>query len=174
MLQYFPSCPLCEAKKGYEISGWNKNYVQCRSCGAKWTSTDFIKCEELKELKLWEPSYDGKGIPLKMKKRSVKFWQDSNAIEKLLEAKITESKAKFIFHPEMTDEQLRASIIKTLEEITRWDYGSTLYGKLGSLISNTSFGEATMIRLLKAIFEQNKIIILQNELIRRASVTKKE
>jgi len=174
MLQYFPSCPLCRANEGYEISGAFKNYVQCRSCGAKWESPDFVKCEELKELQLWEASYDGKGDSLKRKKYSVKFWQDSKAIEKTMKAiektkevKDMESKVELIFRPEMTDRQLQDSIVKSLEEITRWDYGSTLYGKLGSLLSGTSFSEAATIRLLRAIFEQNKILIMQNELIYR-------
>lgn len=168
MLKYFPKCPLCGANKGYEVSGWTKCYVQCRSCGAKWFSADFVECKELKELKLWEPSYDGKGAPLKRKKYSIKFWQDSEAIETTSKMKVMESRAELIFNTEMTDQELRTSIEKSLEEITRWDYGSTLYGKLGSLISDTSFSEAAMIRLLRAIFEQNKILIIQNELIRRA------
>lgn len=170
MLQCFPSCPLCGAKKGYEVSGWTKNYVQCRSCGAKWSSTDFIQGVKLTKLRLWEPSYDGKGSPLKRKEYSVKFWQDSSNLEKTLKVKVMKSDVELIFRPEMTNEQLQLLIGKSLEEITRWDYGSTLYGKLGSLISNTSFGEATIIRLLRSLFEQNKILILQNELIHRALV----
>lgn len=52
MLKYFPKCPLCSADKGYEVSGFLKQYVQCRSCGAKWESPDFVKCEELEKLVL--------------------------------------------------------------------------------------------------------------------------
>lgn len=168
MLESFPKCPLCDADKGYEVSGWAKNYVQCRSCGAKWLSNDFIGCEELKELELWEPSYDRKGASLERKKYSIEFWQDSEAIETTSKMKVMESRAELIFHTEMTDIELETAIEKSLKEITRWDYGSTLYGKLGPLIDNMSFGDATIIRLLRAIFEQNKILIIQNELIRRA------
>lgn len=168
MRAYFPKCPLCGADKGYEVSGLAKNYVQCRSCGAKWQSTDFIECKELKEMQLWEPPYDGKGTSLKRKKYSIEFWQDSEAIETTSKMKVMESRAELIFHTEMTDIELETAIEKSLKEITRWDYGSTLYGKLGPLIDNMSFGDATIIRLLRAIFEQNKILIIQNELIRRA------
>jgi hypothetical protein len=185
MLKYFPTCPLCGANKGYEVSGLAKTYAQCRSCGAKWMSADFAKCKEIKEMYLSEPTYDGKGASLRMpKKYPVKFWQDSNAIENAIKAEESalsrksankieieerESKTKLIFHPEMTDQQLKTLIKESLDEIPKWDYGSTIYGKgLGSLISNTSFAEATTIRLLRAILEQNKILIIQNELLRRA------
>jgi hypothetical protein len=166
MLKHFPQCPLCGADKGYEVSGWAKSYVQCRLCGAKWESTDFISCKELKELQLWDPSSDGKGTQLTRKKYSVKFWQDPEAIKN---AATRTAESKFIFHSEMTDQQLETLMTRSLEEITHWDYGSTIEGKgLGFLISNTSSAEAAMIRLLRAIFEQNKITIIQNELLRRA------
>lgn len=180
MLEHFPKCPICNADKGYEVSGFAKNYVQCKACGAKWQSTDFVRCEELKELELWEPSFEGKGAPLRLKKYPVSFWQNSKAIERAIiaqEAKkqkmiekveTTVKSPKIIFDFEMTNEELQALIEKSLQEITNWDYGSTLYGKLGSLISNTSFAESATIRLLRAIFEQNKILMIQNELLRRA------
>ncbi len=117
---YFPKCPLCGASDGYEISGWAKNYVQCRSCRAKWTSTDFVTCEDLKELMLWEPSSDGKGANLLKKKRSVKFWQDKEAIEKG-ETKDIDTRAELIFSPNMTNEQLERLVIRSLKEITTWD-----------------------------------------------------
>jgi len=168
MLKHLPLCPLCGSKKGYEVSGIAKTYIQCMSCGAKWWSSDFGRCKELKELELTEPSYDGKGAPLKRKKHSVKFWQDSEAIKKALEIKLTESKTKLIFQPQMTNQQLQKLIVKSLEEISNWDYGATIAGKgLSFLIDGTSIAEASMVRLLRGIFEQNKIIILQNELIRR-------
>jgi len=84
MLRYFPSCPLCGANTGYKVSGWAKNYVQCRSCGAKWTSNDFIG-GKLEVLQLWEPSHDGRGASLQRKKYLVTFWQDSAAIRRLIE-----------------------------------------------------------------------------------------
>ena len=172
MLKYFPKCPLCGASEGYEVSGVFKNYVQCRACGAKWWSNDFVKCKELKQLKLWEPAYDGTGAALKFKTFSVKFWQDKEAIEKAIADAEAKTKAidsnKLIFRSEMSDEEIQDSIRKSMVEIASWDWGSTLYGQLGPLISDTSFAEATIIRLLRAIFEQNKILIMQNELIRRA------
>ena len=179
MLKYFPKCPLCGANNGYAISGIAKTFAQCRSCGAKWMSSDFPKCKEIKEMYLSEPTNDGRGISLRMpKKYPIAFWQDSVSVENALKMEETKKKeaehekvspSEVIFHPTMTNEQLEALIEKSLEEVTHWDYGSTIYGKgIGSLISNTSFAEATMIRLLRAIFEQNKITIIQNELLRRA------
>lgn len=175
MLKYFPKCPLCGADKGYEVSGWGKTYVQCRSCGAKWQSTDFVRCEELKELQLWESSYEGEGASLKRKTYSVKFWQDSEAIENAIKGQDLKSKAELVFRPEMTDQQLEALIKKSLHEITQWDYGSTRHGKLAFLFSDASLAEAATIRLLRAIFEENKILIIQTELLRRAlAKTKKQ
>jgi len=179
MLRYFPKCPLCGADKGYEVSGFAKQYVQCKSCGAKWESTDFIKCKELEKLTLWEPADDGKGESLKLKKFPVEFWQDSEAIRNeerkiaekesaKLETKAEQFREKLIFHPEMTQKELSTLIERSLEEITHWDYGSTSEGVWGPILGNTSSADATTIRLLRAIFEQNKILIIQNELLRRA------
>lgn len=86
MVHYFSSCPLCGASAGYEVSGVFKDFVQCRSCGAKWHSSDFTE-GKLESLQLWESSRDGRGASLKKKRFLVKFWQDSDAIEKLLEEK---------------------------------------------------------------------------------------
>lgn len=178
----FPRCPLCGADKGYEVSGITKTYAQCRSCGAKWMSGDFPQCKEIKQMYLSNPANDGRGNSLKMpKKYPITFWQDSVSVQSALkteETKTSEDKksesSEFIFQSEMTDQQLDELIKKSLEEITHWDYGSTLQGKgLGSLIGNTSPAEATMIRELRAIFEQNKIIIIQNELLRRAILSHK-
>jgi hypothetical protein len=178
----FPQCPLCGSTKGYEVSGFAKTYAQCRSCGAKWMSSDFPKCEEITHIYLSEPAHDGKGTPLKTpKKYPITFWQDAASVQnalKMEETKKNEEKkaasSDLIFQSEMTDQQLDDLIKKSLEEITRWDYGSTLQGKgLGSLIGNTSVADATMIRELRAIFEQNKIIIIQNELLRRAILSHK-
>jgi ribosomal protein S27AE len=40
-----------------------------------------VKCQELRELTLWEPPSGGKWSSLKLKKYPVKFWQDYVAIE---------------------------------------------------------------------------------------------
>ena len=82
MLRYLPLCPLCGANTGYEVSGfWTKSFVQCRSCRAKWQ----LLGKELNLLQLWEPSDDGRGATINKLIYPVKFWQDSNAIEKVIE-----------------------------------------------------------------------------------------
>jgi len=178
MLKYLPQCPLCGSNKGYVVSGIAKTYVQCRSCGAKWMSSDFPNCKEIKEMYLSEPAYDGRGNSLRMRKKyPMAFWQDLVSVQNALKMEETKKKesedkkvisSELIFQPEMTNQQLDALIKKSLEEITRWDYGSTFFGKFGPLLSDSSFTEAATIRLLRAIFEQNKITMIQNELLRRA------
>lgn len=74
MLQHFPTCPLCSADKGYEVSGWAKTYVQCNSCGAKWMSTDFPKLKQIENMFLWELPRDGRGAPFLNKEKSIEFW----------------------------------------------------------------------------------------------------
>jgi len=32
----FPKCPVCGQGKGYAVSGFARNYVQCQYCAAKW------------------------------------------------------------------------------------------------------------------------------------------
>ena len=169
---YFPNCPICSSDSGYNISGSSKNYFQCNSCRAKWMSYDLIKRKvtdiALKKMMLWETPIDGRGKSLLRKEHTIEFWR--NLLPEDLKVKESKPKprAELIFSPEMSHQELQASIMKSMEEITRWDYGSTLEGKLGLLFGDSTSAEATMIRLLRAIFEQNKVLIMQNELIRRA------
>jgi len=160
MIRYFPICPLCGANKGYEVLGVLKDYVQCRSCGAKWWSADFVSGEEIKEMKLWEPAKDGKGKDFLKQKRPIHFWRSMQNYHPI--------EAPKHFLSEMTEQQLQDLVKKGMEEVNTWDTGSTLYGKFGALLDSSTFAERTMVRLLKAILEQNKILIIQNELIRRA------
>jgi len=53
MTRYFPKCPVCGSSDGWNVSGTFKDFVQCKSCEAKWASTNFIICKEPKELQLW-------------------------------------------------------------------------------------------------------------------------
>lgn len=137
-------------------------------------SHDLIKTKitdiNFKNMKLWEAPADGKGTSLLRKTHSVDFWK--NLPPEALEPTPIEP-SELIFRSEMSIQEIQNSIERSMAEIASWDWGSTLYGKLGPLISDTSFAEATMIRLLRAIFEQNRILIMQNELIRRA-LTKEE
>jgi len=75
MCRNFPKCPMCNLGAGYEVSGFNKTYVQCKSCGAKWYSSDFISCKELKKLKLVEAAKNGKGSEFFEREYPTDFWQ---------------------------------------------------------------------------------------------------
>ena len=75
MMKYFPKCPICNAEAEYEVSGAFKNYVQCKSCLAKWTSNDFISGKEVKTLQLWEMDKEGKSEVLLKETKPVSFWQ---------------------------------------------------------------------------------------------------
>ena len=166
----FPNCPICGSDSGYDVSGFAKNYFQCNSCRAKWMSHDLIKAKitdiDLKNMTLWEAPADGKGTSLLRKTHSLDFWK--NLSPEALEPVEPVEPSKLIFRSEMSVQEIQNSVERSMAEIASWDWGSTLYGKLGPLISDTSFAEATMIRLLRAIFEQNKILIMQNELINRS------
>lgn len=61
-----------------------KTYVQCRSCGAKWQSPNFVECKELKDLILWGPCENGTASTLLRKKFPITFWQnlDMEQLEK--------------------------------------------------------------------------------------------
>lgn len=209
MAKYFPSCPFCDSDTGWNVSGISKNYVQCRSCGAKWTSKDFIKCKELKELTLWGPSEDGKGSSLKFEKHPIAFWQSLD-IERLTEKEqifafcdkcgkpiliestywydktkkslpdkkfcseqcFTEAlaekmveKGQLLFSKETTDEQLYSAIKKSQLEMTKYDktYGA---GKLAVFLRMDSTQTMTIF-MTRALLEEIRILILQNELILR-------
>lgn len=84
-----------------------------------------------------------------------------------IEAKTKKDRAKLIFRTDMSDEELQNSINDSIDEIATWDFGSTLYGKLAFLFGDSTETDAVIVRLLRALFEQNKILIIQNELIRR-------
>jgi len=177
MLSHFSLCPLCGAKEGYKVSGIAKNYVQCKSCGAKWMSYDFIKCEELRNLILWEPSYDLRGESLAKKKieRSVDFWKDSKKVKKEINKEFEEKPKeeqmqefpqkveKSIF--KMNDEQLHSIIATNLDVAEACSSSSSLTEISRILLSNPA--DARIMFLLQALVHQNKVIIGQNELLYR-------
>jgi len=216
MAKYFQSCPICDSNTGWNASGISKNYVQCRSCGAKWMSKDFIKCEELKELTLWAPSEDGRGSNLKFKKHPIAFWQGSD-IKRLTEKEnilalcdgcgkpiligstywydktkkslpdkkfcsekcFTEASTEkmveggqLLFSEETTDEELRSAIKKSQLEMTKYDktYG---FGKLAVWFRMDS-AQTMTIFMTRALLEEIRILILQNELILRELKSLKE
>jgi hypothetical protein len=93
MSEYFPTCPICGSSAGYDVRGWlsSSQYVQCKTCGAQWTSNDFVGYKDLKKLKLWEPPEDSKVYGKFMSQSvlkprvsyPVKLWQSAMKGEKL-------------------------------------------------------------------------------------------
>lgn len=85
MTRYFPQCPLCKSDKGYKVRGLlpSSQYVRCKTCGAEWTSRDFVGYKNLRALKLWKPPEDPEVYaqfisqsPLKLRKMySTKLWK---------------------------------------------------------------------------------------------------
>jgi hypothetical protein len=181
MLKYFPKCPLCSADKGYEVSGLAKNYVQCKSCGAKWESTDFIKCKELQKMQLWVPPSDGKLTSLKLKKLPIQFWQTPAAIESAIKteeaekqvkeverekktAKLDSSKGPLISET-MTDEEIRQKLYEEIAYLSTHQFGGLGMG-LATFLVGMPLDQLTLYGF-KALVEQNRIIIMQNELLQR-------
>ncbi len=77
MLKTFPTCPICEAKTGYDVSGPAKTFVQCKSCKAKWYSLTLPQMRKSTNFILCEPSIDGKGKTiLKQTQGGVDFWKN--------------------------------------------------------------------------------------------------
>jgi len=161
MLKYFPRCPLCQADGSYEVSGMLKDYVQCRSCGAKFESPDFIGGKELKKLTLWEPCADGKGTELKRKKFDVKFWQDPKNIE----AETIPDKSKLLFSEETNEEEIKQKIWEDMNNLAMHESG-TAWMQVGTFLTGSATDQMTASGF-KALIDQNKIIIRQNELILR-------
>lgn len=153
MLEIFPTCPICESNRGYDVSGFLKNYVQCRNCKTKWVSAELGAGKKVEFLKLWEPSKDGQGNELYNKKKSVKFWRNYKANLKNTESTI-----------ESDYQTLRNKTITSLKNFKGYELSNL--AQLSMLFSaNTA--EHAMTKLLKAIVDQNNIMIMQNELILR-------
>lgn len=175
MLSYFPSCPLCGDKEGYEVSGLFKNYVQCKSCGAKWMSSDFTRGKELRNLTLWEPTYDNRGVSLHAHKRSVDFWKDAKKVEKALEEEVkeepkqeppkkpTQKPVKAL--SEMNDKELHSIIDVNLNIAEVWSSSSPTLEIIRVALSDPA--DRAMISLLRALVHQNRAIIGQNEQLYR-------
>ena len=175
MLSYFPSCPLCGAEEGYEVSGLLKNYVQCKSCGAKWVSSDFGKCKELRNLTLLKPAYDNKGVALHDHRRSVDFWKDAKKVEKALKEVVkeepkqeppkqpTQTPAKVL--SEMKDERLLSFIDANISAAEVCSSSAESQELMRVILSNPA--DRAMMWSLQALIYQNKAIIGQNERLYR-------
>lgn len=169
MHRYLPLCPLCGANAGYEVSGVFKSQVQCRSCGAKWQSNDFMEGKELKALQLWEPSRDGRGASLKKKRYLVTFWQDSNAIEKLIEEKkrrkgpeeektareIEELIRKLKTKNAVGNAKIRSEIQNRLREI-----GQPVWGKISEMFEGPPYTRKEASLLLGLMEDERGVEIL--------------
>ena len=118
MLQHLPSCPLCKAKNGYEVSGLFKKYVQCNSCKAQWMSNDFVTCKELNVLKLRKTSRSGQGKPFKNKDHPVIFWQEMMHAKDVMEFLEKRTLIEDLFKKLATkDENVRKEAQTKLREI---------------------------------------------------------
>lgn len=56
MKENLPKCPICKANGDYRVIGWWPwfQYVECKSCRAQYTSSDFSKDRGLTKLELWK------------------------------------------------------------------------------------------------------------------------
>jgi len=79
---------------------------------------------------------------------------------------IEQGEAKILFSPETADEDLRKAIYDDMFSLASHEAG-TGWGRLASMFTgnNTDF---MLAQLLKALVDQNKILIRQNELMLRA------
>lgn len=92
------------------------------------------------------------------------FGEKSKA--KNIKEAIEKGETKILFSTEMADEDLRKEIYQDMLNLASHEAG-TGWGRLASIFSgnNTDF---MLAQLLKALVDQNKIIIRQNELLLRA------
>ncbi len=85
---------------------------------------------------------------------------------KSVKESVEKGSAKILFSPETSNEDLRKAIYDDMLNLASHEAG-TGWGRLASVFSgnNTDF---MLAQLLKALVDQNKILIRQNELILRA------
>lgn len=160
MLQIFPTCPICGSNTGYAVSGTFKTYVQCRTCKAKWHSTELGAKKKVELLALWEPSKEGIGSDIINQKKSINFWKKYNERMKNMKSTI-----------DSDDQTLRNKTVTSLNNLKGYEVSNL--GQLSMIFSGNT-AEHAMTKLLKAIVDQNNIIIMQNELILRAINKKSE
>ncbi len=72
---------------------------------------------------------------------------------------------KLIFDPEATDEELMQDIMESQFDVMRQEAGTGWF-KAGALLSGSN-AERMIVQGFKALIDQNKIIIRQNELVLR-------
>ncbi|MEM2673666.1 MAG: glycosyltransferase family 39 protein, partial [Candidatus Bathyarchaeia archaeon] len=81
MRDVLPECPFCGSRVGYEVISVIKGHVQCKSCGATWSSKDFLLSNKVSRLKINElprgaHSYNVKGHLIKRyEEYPLSFWR---------------------------------------------------------------------------------------------------
>ena len=88
------------------------------------------------------------------------------AKQKKLHRKVKEGKKEILFSDEMTDENIRKKIYEDMMNLAMHEAG-TGWMRLGTLLSGNSTDQMLGAGF-KALIDQNKIIVRQNELILRA------
>ena len=85
---------------------------------------------------------------------------------KKVQTAIEKGEAKMLFSPEMADEDLRKAIYEDMLNLASHEAG-TGWARLSAILSGSQT-DLLLAQLLKALVDQNKIIIRQNELILRS------
>lgn len=104
--------------------------------------------------------------------KSFGFFTDAGALisqkqtRKRMSKKIKEGAKEILISDEMTDEEIRKKIYEDMMNLAMHEAG-TAWMRLGTLLSGSST-DAMLGAGFKALIDQNKIIIRQNELILRA------
>lgn len=85
---------------------------------------------------------------------------------KKLQTAIEKGEAKMLFSPEMADEDLSKAIYEDMLNLASHEAG-TGWARLSAILSGSQT-DLLLAQLLKALVDQNKILIRQNELMIRA------
>ena len=85
---------------------------------------------------------------------------------KRLQKAVETGEEKILFSPELTNEDLQKRIYQDMLNLDMHEAG-TGWAKMGSILSGNS-SQLLLAQLLKALVDENKIIIRQNELILRS------
>ncbi len=84
---------------------------------------------------------------------------------KKVQTAIEKSEAKILFSPEMADEDLSKAIYEDMLNLASHEAG-TGWARLSAILSGSQT-DLLLAQLLKALVDQNKILIRQNELMLR-------
>ncbi|MEM1515623.1 MAG: glycosyltransferase family 39 protein [Candidatus Bathyarchaeia archaeon] len=81
MRDALPECPFCGSKLGYNVISVIKGHVQCKLCGATWSSKDFLLSNRVSKLRITDlprgmHSYNIKGHLIKRyEEYPLSFWR---------------------------------------------------------------------------------------------------